>query len=47
MQVINVAILKPPYKGISMYVPVVTNCKADSRPMQFFVMRGDLWYSKV
>lgn len=46
MQVIRDAILKPPYKRISMYVPVVTNCKADSPPMQFLVTRRSLWYSE-
>lgn len=46
MQVIRDAILKPSYKRISMYVPVVTNCKADSPPMQFFVTRRSLWHSK-
>lgn len=42
MQVVRDAILKPPYKRIRMYVPVVTNCKANSRPMQFFVTRCNL-----
>lgn len=35
MQVIRDAILKPPYKRINMYVPVVTNFKADSHRCKF------------